>query len=145
MNSWLLGQRSNNALLLPPCVPQSNKVIDISKEHPFVVQGSICFTDNADAQTPGDKTFERQIDLLLWPEFKTPTAIAASSGSADKGASGSAEAEAVKLMCSNDESEALHRFCAVRGLTTDELQKEKDHLTQRMKQSGGNYQFSIAN
>ena len=121
--------------------------MDINKEHPFAVLVSVCLTDNADAQTPGDKTFERKVDLLLWPEFKTPTAVAASSGSADKGASGSAEAEAVKLIYSKDESEALHPFWGVRRLTTDELQKEKDQLTQRMKQSGEtqNYQFSIAN
>ena len=83
-----------NALMLPPCVPQSNKVMDITKEHPFVVQVSVCLTDNADAQTRGDKTFERKVDLLLWPEFKTPTAVAASSGSADKGASAGGRAEA---------------------------------------------------
>ena len=66
-----------NALVLPPCVPPSNKVMDINKEHPFAVQVSVCPTDNADAQTPGDTTFERKVDLLLWPEFKTPTAVAA--------------------------------------------------------------------
>ena len=121
--------------------------MDITKEHPLAVPVSVCLTDNADAQTPGDNTFERKIDLLLWPEFKTPTAVAASSGSADKGASGPAEAEVVKFIYSRDESETLHPSWGVRRLTTDELQKEKDQLTQRMKQSGEtqNYQFSIAN
>ena len=87
---------------------------------------------------PGDKAFERKVDLLLWPEFKTPTAVAASSGSADKGASGSAEAEAAKFIYRKDESDALRPLWGVRKLTTDELQKEKDQLTRRMKQPGRN-------
>ena len=119
--------------------------MDITQEHPLAVPVSVCLTNNADQLTPGDKTCERKVDLLLWPEFKTPTAVAASSGPADKDASGSAEAGAPKLSYSKDESESLHPFWGVRRLTTDQLQTERDQLTQKMKQSGAKFKLPSFN
>ena len=123
-----------NAIILPPCIPNKMVVHDANNEHPMAVQISVALADNKDTQSPGDKDAERKVNFLLCPDFKAPTAVAASSSSAVGG--GSENAAVPRLVYSKDCFESLHPFWAVRKITNDALQQEKDQIAKQMKQTG---------
>ena len=125
-----------NAIMLPPCIPNKMVVQDANNEHPMAVQFSVALADNA--QSLGDKNAERKVNFLLCHDFKAPTAVAVSSSSAVGAASssGSENAAAPRLVYSKDQSESLHPFWAVRKITSEALQREKDQIAKQMKQTG---------
>ena len=125
-------------LLLPPCVPKRNQVHDANNEHPYAVPVSVSLVDNKDAPSSlanGDKKVERKSDFLLLPDIKAPTAVAADqSSSADGGGSGGTAG--ATLVYSKDHSESLNPFWAVRRMTADDMQREKDDIAKEMRTNG---------
>ena len=115
-------------------------VHDATNEHPMAAQISMILSDNKDTQSPGDKTAERKVEFLLCPDFKAPTAVAASSCSADLCQFGADRSfgfiRVPRLVYSKDHSESLSPFWAVRRISNDALQHEKDEMTKQMKQTG---------
>ena len=125
---------------MPSCYLHASPTMvvhDANNEHPMAVPISVALADNKDTQSLGDKNAERKVNFLLCADFKAPTAAAASSSSAVSGGSGAADDAAVpRLVYSKDHSESLHPFWAVRKITNDALQQEKDQITKQMKQTG---------
>ena len=81
-----------------------------------------------------DMKVERTSDFLLMPDIKAPTAVAADQSSSDA-AGGSGDTPGATLVYSKDNSESLTPFWAVRRITSDDLQREKDDLAKEMKKS----------
>ena len=118
--------------------PKEMVLHDATNEHPMAVPISVALADNKDTQSPGDKNAERQVHLLLCPDFKAPTAVAASSSSSSSNSAVCAADDAAvpRLVYSKDHSESLHPFWAVRRITNDALQQSKDQITKQMKGTG---------
>ena len=111
-----------NSLMLPCCIPKSNKVFDNDHESPLAVPVSVEVTQSNDDAS--SKPI-RKVEFLVLPDFKPPTAVAAAPDGPE-----------CQLKWSKDESEVLHPFWAVRRLTTDQLQTETNHLLAQQKNSG---------
>ena len=69
-------------ILLPPCVLKTNWVHDNANEHPAAVQVSVTLAASKDRIVKDDNAHQKKVDVVLLPEFKAPTAVAAALGSA---------------------------------------------------------------
>ena len=98
----------------------------------------VALADNKDTQSPGDKNAERKVSFLSYPDFKAPTTVTASSSSSSSNSAVCAADDAAvpRLVYSKDHSESLHPFWAVRIITNDALQQEKEQITKQMKDTG---------
>ena len=138
-HSWSLRQTFKKTILLPPCVPKANRVHAIANELPAAVQVSVSLAASKDGVVKDDDAHQRRVDVVLLLEFKAPTAVAAATGSAVGGASGSAvELAEREWIYSKDTSESLHPCWGVRRLTNDALLHEKKTVAQ-MKIKWGTY------
>ena len=112
--------------MLPPWVHKASRVCDITNEHPTAVQVSVSLAASIGGVVKDDDAHQSKVYVVLLPEFKAPTAVAAATGSAVGGASGSAVDSAEReWIYSKDNLESLHPFWGVRRLTIDALQQEK--------------------
>ena len=119
------------SLYLPACVPRGCKVYDIHHEHPMAVRVSVGLADGtSDIVKAGDgvpANVARQIEYVLCPEFKAPTAVAAKPGEGQ---------DAQKLIYSRDNSESMHPFWAVRRIDARTLTQEQQAVLDRITQPG---------
>ena len=126
-----------NAIMLPPCVPNKMVVHDANNEHPLAVPITVLLSNNKVKENHTEKNAERVAHFLLCPDFKAPTAVAASSSSKSLVPTDESHDAAVpQLVYSKDHSESLSPFWAVRRITNDALQHEKDEMTKEMKNTG---------